>query len=260
MKKIILIFSKRTFLIMLGLVTAITVAFSTNQTQAITVFQTNASALGFSIADEYAPIYMSGFKEEEFERNLPGDKHYTLVHQVLMRNSVDPSLHAVAYRVLTSPKQLREWGFIGFGSYGNNYSNYDVHTTITFPNEKHLYSILDYTPRNQPSSSTVGISVGMSVSGPSVSASTSFNHRELNVYSDTSTSDKVYKTRYQYRSGIWDINSTKYLDGEINSYGMLIFRKPGVVWVNIKHMIQYEQQVGSNKRTSAGLVHFNSRY
>jgi len=100
---------------------------------AATSFATEASSYGFNINNDYKPRYMNGVREYENLRDYAGDKHFTVVYEVLVRSESNPDTNAFIYKVVTSPYQNRNWGFLGINSYGNNYFNYDIKTNISFP-------------------------------------------------------------------------------------------------------------------------------
>ena len=235
--------------------------FVTNEKQIdaaenLDAFHKEAAACGFDIDEDFEPIYMENDTVEfdYYHRNVKGDRHYTAYYQVLVRSKSNPEIYAFVYKIITSPYQLRNWGFCGIGSYGNNYFNYDIKTNVTFPYNKESIEILDYYPKNSPSKSTTSIGVGLDSSGPSISASVSYDHSELTVISNTRTADDLYNTYFKIRG------TSNYVKGEMHSYGMLMFRSSGVVWMDVKHQIQYEQQVGWDKTTDLGYVEFNCSY
>lgn len=212
--------------------------FFSPKVNAITQFQTNANALGFTISDEYVPVYMTGFKEiEHIKKTGSNIDHYTLIHQVFMRNTVDTTLYSGAYRVLTSPQQYKTGGFLGVGETGKDWTNRDVTTTIQLRDS--TYTLLNYTPQNKASVTDGRIGIGASPSGPQISAMVNFSHSELSVNSGTNTAQRLYKTNYHFE-GFWT-HATNYTKGDIYSYGMIIFRKqPGTSpWLDIKHEITY---------------------
>lgn len=197
---------------------------------------------------------MNSIKKYENKREIKGDRHYTAVYEVLVRSQSNPNCYAFVYKIVTSPYQERNWGVLGIGSYGNNYFNYDIKTNISFPYSSEQYTITDYEPKNSPAKSTSTIGVGLDSSGPSISASVSFDHSELSVISNTRSGDKIYNTYYKIRG------ASNYVNGEISSYGMVMFYTTNTVWIDVNHEIQYEQQVGFDKTTSAGYVNISHRY
>lgn len=248
-------FSIKKFLIFFMLFQFMFVTYE-KKLEAATEFSVEAAACGFNIDDDFQPKYMKNntIQFDDYYRNIKGDKHYTAYYQVLVQSKSNPEIYAFVYKIITSPSQLRNWGFCGIGSYGNNYFNYDVKTTITFPYNEESIQILDYYPKNSPSKSTTSIGLGIDSSGPSISASVSYDHSELNVISNTRTGEDLYSTHFKIRG------YSNYAKGEIHSYGMLLFKSTATVWIDVKHQIQYEQQVGWDKTTDAGYVEFNCRY
>lgn len=226
--------------------------------KAVSPFIAECNAYGFDVSEDFEPIYMPN-NEVQVLKNLkdwPGDKHSTIVAQVLMRSKSNPQIYAFVYKVVSSPYQLRNWGFAGIGSYGQNYVNYMVKTTVNFTENKESVQIMDYAPKNQPASYTTTIGVGADSSGFSISASVDYNHSELKVLSNTRSSDAIYQTEYWFNNGSW----SQYRKNEITSYGMFTFKTNKTVYVHINHIIQYEQQVGFDKITDEGFVEFNSYY
>ena len=220
-------------------------------------FYANASAYGFSISNDYKPIYMEDFKTYDYkykEKNIVN--HVTTLVEVLLQSKSDSSLYCFIYRICASPLQVRNNGFLGIGSCGDNWYNDQIKTTIQFRNEN--YKIINFAPQNQPSKTTGTIGVGLDKDGPSVSASVDFEHSDLSIVSNTKTALYKYETIYNYNSNLFHVNS--YLASDVYAYGMVSFRYNGVVWVDVKHEIKYYGHIWYGSNSSAGTVVFENTY
>jgi hypothetical protein len=157
----------------------------------------------------------------------------------LLRNVNDSSLWIYCYRILLSPNQVRNHGFLGIGSDSDDWYNHFAKTTIKFRSTD--YTILDFAPQNEPPKSTTTIGVGANVGtdgvGFSCSASVSYDHSDLTVNSYTNTGNRIYSTEYYYDSNAYNTNT--YLANDVYAYGMVSFKKSGVVWLDISHEIGY---------------------
>ncbi len=227
-------------------------------------FYALAQGYGFNISKEYKPKFLretnsgGAYDDQTFIRketiiNGIKDKteNVTTVIDMLLYNVKNPRVHCYAYKVISEPKQPgRNWGFMGIGSYGDDFLQDYVKVTIDFPKE---YEILSYTPTNSPSQWTTSIGVGLSGSGFDISASVSFDHSELNVISRTSTYDRYYEAVYDFDYN-YKVNGkhTEYMKHEVTSFGMIMFQTgmpDFVVHYDIHyHSINgYEQSLSSAK-------------
>lgn len=187
-----------------------------------------ASALGFSIPSTYSPRFHINrqtyydFRLDSYEYKIKNKlQYYTEVYDCLFRSNNDPSLFLYAYRITTDPHKGREWGFLGIGSYGEDWRTQEIKTTIQ------LYSnqnILNYAPLNSPSRYTTSIGFGVEAGtggvSMSASASVSYDHSELNVYSNTSTGLHLYQTIYAIKHNV----DTSYNTHQSYHYGLLYFK------------------------------------
>lgn len=217
-----------------------------------TVFQVNAAAYGFDISDTYVPFTDLDFYENEaiVYRNEKYE-HYTLIVETFLQNTIDSTLYTYAYKVVTDPKQPgRNWGFLGIGSYGDDFLQDSVKTSIQFPPN---YQIMSYAPHNSPGAYTTSIGVGAGSSGFDVSASVSFDHSELTVISNTSTGSRFYETIYDFDS---NNNWTPYTTGEVTSYGMVRIKRVGQISFAVNHKIRYHDWNGHEH--ALGFVNFET--
>lgn len=202
---------------------------------------------------------MDDFKELEYSYYEKGKlNHQTKVVQVLLRNKYKPNIWCFIYRVSASPLQVRNNGFMGIGSYGDDWYTRKIKTTIQFRDSS--YEIINYAPQNEPNKTTGSIGVGLDSSGPSISASVDFFHSDLKIVSNTKSSLYKYETVYNYDSSVFNRNS--YLSGDIYAYGMVLFKHDGITWVDVEHEIGYYGYwwYGYNESSSACMVRFNNSY
>lgn len=219
-------------------------------------FHSFGANLGFSIPSNFEDVHIipndKNDNDWHFESYRYVEKgklnHYSDVYDALLESSDDPDLYLYVYRVTLEPHQVRDYGFLGFGSSGDDWVLYNLQTTVEFqktiifgPQNIPQYQILNFAPMNQPTtwSDTIGFDIGGSSSGPSVSvsASVSYNHSELSVYSETSVGDPYYETGYLFRP-MGNVYSL-YLQNTVYCYGMVLFRYHYNVDLVVKHNIQY---------------------
>ena len=253
---------KKKILVFVMMIFAGIILFSsgvTSSAAASASFYSKVRAYGFNISEDYEPIYMSDFKELE-KSYYEKDKlnHTTKVVQVLLRNKYDPSIWCFIYRVCTSPLQVRDNGFMGLGSNGDDWYTRKIKTTIQFRDSS--YEIINFAPQNKPSTTSGTIGVGLDSNGPSISASVDYNHSELSIVSNTKTALYKYETIYNYSSSIY--NTSSYLKGDIYAYGMVMFKHEGVVWIDVEHEIGYFGYwwYGYNESSNACMVRFKNTY
>lgn len=219
---------------------------------ASTMFQENSKAYGFSISEYYEPFTTKEFYvfEKEVYRKKKFE-HYTQLVETFLQNTVDNSIYVYAYKIVSEPNQPgRHWGFMGIGSYGDDFLQDSVKTTIQFPES---YSILSYAPQNSPVSTTTTIGVSAGTSGFDISSQVSFEHSELEVISNTSTHRRIYETIYEFDS---KDNWTSYNAGEVSSFGIVLFRSYDDPSFKVNHYIRYHDWNGGEK--SLELVKFET--
>ena len=219
-------------------------------------FASFAKDLGFTISSHFNPVHVSDdvepngwhFKKHEYkEKNKLN--HYSEVYDALLQSSIDNDCYLYCYRVTMDPYQVRDYGFFGIGSSGDDWALRSLVTTVEFqktisfgPQNTPEYQIINFAPQNQSGQwgSTMGFSFGVGNSGAtaSVSATVNYNHSELTVSSGTKVGQPFYKTNYFFRA-MNEQAYTSYLLNVVYCYGMVLFRYHYNVKLTIKHDIQY---------------------
>lgn len=201
-------------------------------------FRVTAAALGFSISDDYYPYRMLNDTFNIQERTYTiKDKlqYYTRVDDVLLKNK-DANIYALIYRVLVSPHNGRDWGFMGIGSYGGEWLNHQVKVYAQLPEG---CTMIQYVPKNEESSYSGTFSVGLSPSGPSISYTMSFNSSDLSIYSNSNSAADYYEAIYQFNHGSFYDLASSYVRGEVFCYGAILFTCDYSPNPQITHEIQY---------------------
>ena len=196
-------------------------------------FYAEATGLGFSISRDYKPIFMWGrnlnpngqediktlIRKDSIEKKAKEKlENVTTFYDILLYNVHNPSIYCYAYKVISEPKQPgRNWGFMGIGSYGDDFVQDNIKITIDFPKS---YEILSYVPINAPDTWTMTMGVGLSSDRPDVSASVSYNHIDLTIISRTSTYDCYYEAEYDFDES----KRSDYMKHEVATFGMILFK------------------------------------
>lgn len=194
---------------------------------------------------------MNFFEEEYKEKSIIN--HYTTLDDVLLVSKYNSNIYAYIYKVTFTPYQVRDYGFFGIGSSGDNWFFRSLVSECELPS---TYRIIDYSPKNTPESWTesIGGSFGLDSGGTisaQISCSTSYNVSELEIESNSTYMNK-FKTNYI------DYKCSKYTKNSTCFYGMFVFQtsagqKPNIV---VKHTCQYFGQAYYGI-DSHGLVEFN---
>lgn len=204
-------------------------------------FYANAESYGFGIKNNYIPRHLFGLGEDinGFIQNDSGvairktiienkvkDKveNVTTIIDIMLENRYDSGLRCYMFKVITEPKQPgRNWGFMGIGSYGDDFIQDYVKVSIDLEYNHvsgegydNLIELRDYAPKNQPATTTGSIGV----SGTDITASVDFAHKELTVESKTSTSNNYFECLYNFDG----LNTSTYLRNEVSSFGLVLFR------------------------------------
>lgn len=210
-----------------------TLRFEKRSATTISTFQGHCDAYGFTISDNWVPYKMSDFQTPYYQFDNNGVAQYrTDIQQVLLRNTKADDTYAFAYRVTESPMcTTRNWGFLGIGSYGDDWYCSSVETTIDFPSN---YELCNWAPENLPSdySGSIGISVGSG--GFQLSASINFAGQSVEIKSETNVAKKHFQAYYHSTT----LNSASH--STMKFYGFCTFRTSSSnVSITVKHQANY---------------------
>ncbi|MCH3909022.1 MAG: hypothetical protein LKE31_01440 [Bacilli bacterium] len=192
-------------------------------------FKAHCQAYGFSINDNWAPVYMSDFMDYAYTCKERDEVNYEIdIDQVFLKNVYANDTYAFAYRVVISPRQVRHFGFLGIDSYGDNWYVSGLKTTVNLRQYHHL---TDWAPENNPQRTTGSIGIGLDSTGPSISALVNFEANELTVQSESSVAESKYLTKYSVTgTGTYAANAIKF-------YGFYTFivESGHPAWVDVTH-------------------------
>lgn len=196
-------------------------------------FQGHCDAYGFTISDNWAPYKMTDFKTPSYQFDDNGEAQYrTDIQQVLLRSTKANDIYAFAYRVTESPIAIkRNWGFMGIGSYGDDWYCSSLRTTIDFPSN---YELCNWAPENLNNdySGTIGISVGNG--GYQLSANVNFKQQSVEIKSESNVAKRHFEA--YYHSTV--LNSASH--STMKFYGFCTFRTSSSnVSITIKHQANY---------------------
>ena len=104
------------------------------------------------------------YKKYEEKKKL---NHYTTLNDALLQSKTNKEYYAYIYKVTVNPKQVRNWGFLGIGSSGDNWCFYSLVSECTLSNGARITS---YSPTNSPSSWTESVGVGVTAGYGEISA------------------------------------------------------------------------------------------
>lgn len=209
------------------------IKFPTVKALRSTEFDAHCSAYGFSISNDWDPIYMDDFQTYSYPVYDAGVLQYqTNVQQVFLKNVNAYNVFAFAYRVTLSPLQPgRYWGIFGIGSHGNDWYARGLKTTIILRDN---YELTDWAPENLPQNYSGSIGVSLGSDGYSISANVNFNYSELTVISRSNVALRRYETEYGI-SGTGD-----YASNSVKFYGFLTFiSSSSVAWIDVSHTFRY---------------------
>lgn len=227
-------------------------------------FYENAKAYGFTISRDFRPYLIEGpelddngvnireyLRKYEFRKCVKDkEENITTIYDMILVNKIDPTIKCYAYKVISCPKQPgRHWGFLGIGSYGDDFVQDYVKVSIQFPDN---YEIMSYAPVNNPSQHTDSIGVGIDNSGFSISASVSFEHSDLEVISHTDTANSYYEALYEFN----EFSGSNYIKNEVASFGMVLYKTIDFPDFNVNYDIRYHDigsWEGSLEQTKATL-------
>jgi len=163
------------------------------------------------------------------------------IHQFLLKYSSE-NIYSYMYRADLSPQHPgRNNGFMGIGSYGDNWYSHAMATSAY--NLLNGASITNWLPKNKPSSSVTNVGFSIGADGVSVSFANEMTHSELSVSSETNLATNVYGVRYQMNFESYSddyLKNDSYVRYSSVYYGGFVFRSnsyisPSVKIMDIKH-------------------------
>lgn len=196
-------------------------------------FRGHCDAYWFSISENWVPYKMADFKTPSYQFDDNGDAQYrTDIQQVLLKNKNANDTYAFAYRVTESPIAVsRHWGFMGIGSYGDDWYCSSVQTTIDLPSN---YELCNWAPENlvDDYSGTIGISAGNG--GFQLSASVNFQKQSIEIKSESNVAKRHFEAYYHSTT----LNQASH--NTMKFYGFCTFRANATdVSITVKHQANY---------------------
>lgn len=202
------------------------------------VFHNNLLTYGFEVGN-YWKAYSYNDEENDLfshEKEYKERKvlnHYTTLHDALLQSKTNPNHFAYIYKITVNPKQVRNWGFFGINSYGDNWYFNSLVSECNLPNGS---QILNYSPTNVASSWSesvdLGISGGYGELSANISCGVSYPVSELEV-----TSESDYISHYYTEYSAYDL--TKFTKNSSCYFGMFTFKCNGTPKIEVTHNVQY---------------------
>lgn len=207
-------------------------------------YSANISAYGFTVTGDISPLIKvnpsgkscpSGFAYDE-TINSSKDKLENETLYILSYFSFDdaPEIKGIIYRITTKPYQPgRYWGFLGIGSYGDDFLQDSVNVKIQLPSNSELMS---YAPMAKSTSYTISVGASIDSSGEiGLSYGYSYLVDDLTIINNSSSLNKLYNVTYDYNQNNWN----EYTTSELYSYGMLLFRYSGENKIPVEINVNY---------------------
>ena len=196
-------------------------------------FRAHCDLYGFEISDKWEPYGMSDFQTPFYQFDDSGHPQFrTDIQQVLLKHVDSSDTFAFAYRVVQSPiSKSRDWGFMGIGSYGDNWYCSSVRTVIDFPSYCQIGS---WAPKNLPTnySGTIGVSAG--TGGFQISANVNYASQSVTIESSTNVATRHFEAYYHST----ELNNASH--SSMDFYGFVTFQakisKPSIT---VKHTTGY---------------------
>ena len=209
-------------------------------------FIADCDLYGFSIGSNWIPVYAddNSFHHWEYYYKEANEiNHLTTFEQVMLQHSKSSENYAFVFRVGVSPRQCRNWGFLGINSHGDNWYFRRLETTCVLRgNEK----LANFAPTNAVESGTSSIGINIGTEEANISGSISYKWSELSIVSHSSLATNTYHTIYEdYAYSNYTANTSFY-------YGMFTFKCDGIPWVDITHEVTYDgrEWYGTNSSPS----------
>lgn len=216
-------------------------------------FYTYMSGLGFQISQDNNPYIIESYNLNtgEPERKKVSITEYargsysspynkTRIYEALMYNENDISIKSYVFKIVLKPYQHRLYN----GIYCNCYQGkVTVHINL---NDSQM---LDFAPKNNPSSTNFTFGISVNSSGPNISASMNVSLNELNISSQSSTINNIYHVTYKFSN----YSCSDYMSNEVALYGMFCFSE-------FSDFPEFTVKIDVDYRLDPPLVAGDSRY
>ncbi len=207
---------------------------------------------GFEINHEFIPRFIYPFEDgspeivnetlyrEESYSAWVKDKHLydiTIV-DALIEHETNSQNKCYLYKVACKPYQPgRNWGFLGIGSYGDDFSMDHVQVRIQFPNRYFMYNWAPKNAYNEKGILSVALNDGTTVASVNVD----YSHPGFTLYCN------AYPSGGDYFQDYYQYNYKDYYDyacQETVCYGMVLFERTGAVNINVDYEIVFHSLNG----------------
>ncbi len=166
------------------------------------MFLEELQAHGFDIGSDWVPFGMKDNRvangEYKFIEEGKTRINYDISYQhALLRKNIDyAGIYSFVYKITIVPYQVRDHGFFGLNSSGDDWYVRGVNTVARVRQENR---ITYWSPQNKGSirNGTLGFSAG--TSGINFSVQVPFEGKEFDVISKTKPSSSIYSTEYIVR-------------------------------------------------------------
>lgn len=217
-------------------------------------FIADCDLYGFSVGSNWIPIYANegSFYHYEIPYTEANEiNHLTTFDQVMLQNKRSSNNYAFIYRVSVSPKQCRNWGFLGINSHGDNWYFRRLETTCVLRSNE---TLANFAPTNGVATGSLSIGINIGTDNAGISGSVSYNWKELNIVSHSTLISNTYNTIYEdYAYSNYTANTSFY-------YGMFTFKCDGTPWVDITHDITYDGREWYGTSSSASKVTYSHSF
>lgn len=127
------------------------------------------------------------------------------------------NIRGIVYRISTKPYQPgRNWGFMGIGSYGDDFLQDSVRVKLQLQTPNVL---LNYEPKVNPTTGSIGVGVTSNGKNLGISLNKTINTSDLNIINNSDTVRQIYDVTYDFNQDVWN----NYTTSEQYSYGIILY-------------------------------------
>ena len=184
-------------------------------------FEAGCNAYGFAFSSDWYPLKTPGFLCGAYAQTDHDELQYqTDIEDILLRNKNAWNVYCYAYRVVQTAYQPgRNPGFLGIGSYGDNWFARGIRVTADL-NEEYNYALTDWSPQNVPKNGSYNVGISFGTSGFQVSMPLQINQNELSIESLVKLPTRHFEINYSV------MGFSEYSMNSLCLYGMFVFATP----------------------------------
>ncbi len=182
-------------------------------------YERKLSSYGFDVEGNVVPLIAEngGFLTDSTVVYRKEKLEHTTSYVISHFQFDGTNIRGIVYRISTKPYQPgRNWGFMGIGSYGDDFLQDSVRVNMQLQTPNVL---LNYEPKVNPTTGSIGVEVTLNGKNLGISLNKTINTSDLNIINNSDTVRQIYDVTYDFNQDVWN----NYTTSEQYSYGIILY-------------------------------------